>query len=278
MSGTDIVRFPMSLPFRVTLPGWRRPASSRAPSTPAPANGSAPGPSRRSGTGQIRRTVRSRFPRLLRGFRVPWWMWLVRAVLAVVVAIVITAMVTVGEVWWVGRQDHRPAADAVIVLGASQYNGRPSAVFAARLDHAAELYRSGVAPKVITVGGRLPGDQYTEAQAGANYLARQGVPRSALLAVPEGSDTLLSLSAAAGEMNVRSLHSAVLVTDRWHSLRSVAIARDLGLAAATSPATTGPANRGVSTQVRYIVREAVGYRFYQLFHRPSPTGVSRPAV
>jgi uncharacterized SAM-binding protein YcdF (DUF218 family) len=202
----------------------------------------------------------------------------VRVVVAVLVAVLVLGVVTVGQVWWVGRQDDRPRSDALIVLGASQYNGRPSAIFAARLDHALDLYRSGVAPRVITVGGKIPGDQYTEAEAGANYLARHGLPRSALVVVPEGSDTLTSLTAAAGEMNSRSWRSVVLVTDRWHSLRSRTMARDLGLTATTSPAPDGPSVHGAGTQARYILREALGYRFYQLFHRQSPSRVRTPAV
>jgi len=222
--------------------------------------------------------VARRRPGLLRGLRAPWWLWATRGVLALVTAVVVLTLVTIGQVWWVGNQDHRSRSDALIVLGASQYNGRASAVFAARLDHAAELYRAGVAPLVITVGGRIPGDPFTEAGVGASYLVKQGVPASAILAVPEGRDTLQSLIAAAGEMNTRSLRSAVIVTDRWHSLRSVAMARDLGLTAASSPTHTGPANHGWHAQARYIVREAIGYRFYQLFHRATPSGVTRPAI
>jgi uncharacterized SAM-binding protein YcdF (DUF218 family) len=221
---------------------------------------------------------RSRRPRLLRGLRAPWWLWIARIGLLVVAGVVVLSLVTVGEVWAAGMQDHRPRSDALIVLGASQYNGRPSEVFAARLDHAAELYRAGIAPMVITTGGRIPGDKYTEAGAGASYLERQGVPTSAILAVPEGRDTLESMVAVAGEMNTRGLRKAVVVTDRWHSLRSVSMARDLGLKAVSSPTTTGPTNRGFQTQARYIVREAVAYRFYQLFHRPTPPAASHPAV
>ncbi|WP_232303990.1 YdcF family protein [Pseudofrankia sp. DC12] len=221
---------------------------------------------------------RRRRPRLLRGLRAPWWMWVARAGLAVVAAFVIVSLVTIGEVWWAGMQDQRPRSDALVVLGASQYNGRPSEVFQARLDHAAELYRSGVAPLVITVGGKIPGDKYTEAGVGATYLEKQGVPASAVLAVPEGRDTLESLVAVAGEMNTRGLRRTVIVTDRWHALRSVAMARDLGLTAHCSPTVRGPANRGFQTQARYVIREAIGYRFYEMFHRATPSGASRPAV
>ncbi|MCK9899860.1 hypothetical protein CC117_01080 [Parafrankia colletiae] len=211
-------------------------------------------------------------------FRVPWWRWTLRVVLMIVMLLVVGSAATFGNVWWVGRDDDRRASDALIVLGASQYDGRPSAILAARLDHALELYRAGVAPRVITVGGNQPGDRFTEAEAAAAYLRDHGVPAGAVMAVPQGRDTLSSLTAVAGLMDSRQWRSAVVVTDRWHSLRSRAIATDLGIEAVTSPATKGPANRGFGTQVRYILREGIGYRFYQLFHRASPAGAHTPAV
>lgn len=189
--------------------------------------------------------------------------------LALVVAVVAG---TAFEVWLVARSDSRPASDAIVVLGASQYDGRPSAVLAARLDHAAQLYRRGVAPRIVTVGGSRLGDRFTEGQAGTNYLVRHGVPRQALVPVGEGSDTLLSLQAAAVVFRHRGWHSAVLVTDPWHSLRARQMARDLAIKAETSPVRTGPAVRGRSTELRYVLRETGAYLFYRLFHRASPPG------
>jgi uncharacterized SAM-binding protein YcdF (DUF218 family) len=211
-------------------------------------------------------------------WQVRWWRWAIRVVLAGGTAVVVIAAVTFLQVWWVGREDHHPTSDALVVLGASQYDGRPSAVFAARLDHALALFRQGVAPDVITVGGKQPGDRYTEGEAGASYLRRRGVPADHVIVIPEGSDTLGSLTAVAGVMNSRHWRSTVLVTDPWHSLRSRTMARDLGLRASTSPVTTGPAVRGVDTKVHYIIRESIGYRWYQLFHRASPPEATSRAV
>ncbi|WP_035950037.1 YdcF family protein [Parafrankia sp. EUN1f] len=211
-------------------------------------------------------------------FRVAWWRWAVRIVLMAVALLLVGSAATFGQVWWVGRGDDRRASDTLIVLGASQYDGRPSAILAARLDHALELYRAGVAPRVITVGGNQPGDRFTEAEVAATYLRDHGVPASAVLAVPQGRDTLSSMIAVAGLMDSRHWGSAVVVTDRWHSLRSRTIAADLGIAAVASPSTSGPANRGFGTQVHYILREGIGYRFYQLFHRASPAAAHTPAV
>ncbi|CAO5169136.1 DUF218 domain-containing protein [Frankia sp. AiPs1] len=198
--------------------------------------------------------------------------------MALTASVIVVGAVTVVQVWWVGREDHHPRVEALVVLGASQYDGRPSAVFAARLDHAAALYREGVAPVVITIGGKQPGDRYTEAEAGAAYLRRRGVPAEKVIVIPEGSDTLGSLTAVAGVMNTRHWRSTVIVTDPWHSLRSRTMAHDLGLEAHTSPVTTGPTVHGIDTRIHYIVREGIGYRWYQLFHRASPPEATTSAV
>ena len=129
----------------------------------------------------------------------------------------------------------------IVVLGSAQYNGRPSAILAARLDHAAALYKAGVAPRIITVGGRAQGDRYSEAGAGQMYLEKYGVPASAILPVEQGTDTLNSLTAAAKVFNSRGWHSAVLVTDPWHELRARQMFRDLGIKTASSPTRSGPA-------------------------------------
>src|SRR6185503_9706294 len=93
---------------------------------------------------------------------------------------------TAFRVWQVARQADRQTADAVVVLGAAQYDGQPSSIFAARLKHAAALYDDKLAPRIVTTGGGRPGDAYTEAEAGRRYLIKLGVPPSAVIAVPVG--------------------------------------------------------------------------------------------
>ncbi|WP_131746321.1 YdcF family protein [Frankia sp. Cppng1_Ct_nod] len=186
--------------------------------------------------------------------------------------------VTVIQVWLAGHWDDRRRSDVLIVLGASQYNGRPSAVFAARLDHVLDLYRQNVAPRIVTVGGAQIGDAYTEGQAGANYLLSRGVPATDLVVVGEGRDTLGSLQSVAKVMVAHQWRTAVIVTDPWHSLRSRTMARDLDIDAVVSSVTVGPATRGFLTQLRYIVRECAAYRFYELFHRATPVGRAPSAV
>ena len=177
---------------------------------------------------------------------------------------------TGARVWWFARQDARPASDAIVVLGASQFDGRPSSVLEARLEHAKELYDDGVAPRVVTVGGSAPGDRFTEAQAGRAYLQDRDVPD--VVAVGEGRDTLQSLEALRREMDAQGWRSAVLVTDPWHALRSERMARDLGIEAESSPTRRGPSVRTRATEVRYIARETAAYLFYRAFGRSSDGG------
>jgi len=194
-----------------------------------------------------------------------WLRWLRRIVVALLAIVVIVVGVTAIRVWYVARQDAHPRSDAIIVLGAAQLDGRPTNIFAARLDHAARLYKEGVAPRVITVGGGQPGDRTTEGAAGARYLDRHGVPASALVAIGRGDDTYSSLQAAATTMKRRGWSTAVIVTDPWHSLRSRTMARDLGIAAETSPVTSGPVVQDRSTEVRYVWRETLAYLYYKIF-------------
>lgn len=193
---------------------------------------------------------------------------------AVLLSVLLVLAATVVRVWQVARSDDRPRSDAIVVLGASQYNGRPSEVFSFRLQHALALYRAGVAPRIVTLGGNRRGDLYTEAGAGAQWLVQHGVPTTAVLPIGRGSDTLQSMQAAKPIFGHYGWTTAVLVTDPWHELRSAKMAEDQGITAATSPTHAGPAVRTRGTEARYIVRETAGYLYYRLFHRSSEAGPS----
>lgn len=148
------------------------------------------------------------------------------------------------QVWGAGRLDERAPADAIVVLGAAQYDGRPSPVLAARLDHALALYQQGVAPYVVVTGGRRPGDRWTEASTAYNHLARRGVPDAALLRITEGSDTWQELAATDLALTERGLDRVVLVSSPSHALRTRVVAEELGLRAQVSPTRSDPADRG----------------------------------
>ena len=181
-----------------------------------------------------------------------------------ILAAVLLAASTALAIWYTARQDARPPSDAIVVLGSAQYNGVPSSIFEARLEHAVALYEQGVAPVIVTVGGKAAGDQFSEAEAGRDYLAAAGVPADALLAVQEGVDTLESMRAVGTEFGERGWESAVLVTDPWHAMRAERMAEDAGLAAESSPTRQGPAVQTRATQFRYIVRETAAYLLYRV--------------
>jgi len=180
-------------------------------------------------------------------------------VLAALLVVTSTAL----AIWWNARQDSRAASDAIVVLGSAQYNGVPSSIFAARLEHAKKLYDGGVAPVIVTVGGKKSGDQFTEAEAGRDYLANEGIPGGALLAVPQGVDTLESMRAVSAAFDQRGWQSAVLVTDPWHAMRAERMAEDSGIEVQSSPTRQGPAVQTRATQFRYILRETAAYLLYR---------------
>jgi uncharacterized SAM-binding protein YcdF (DUF218 family) len=193
--------------------------------------------------------------------------WTLRLLGALVVVLLLVLGGTAARVVAAGRSDDVPSggsrtADAILVLGAAQFDGRPQEYLAARLDHARELYRAGAATRVLTLGGRQPGDRFTEADAGQRYLVQHGVPENRILRVGEGNDTLVSIRAAAQLMRDRGWSSAVVVTDPWHELRSTTMLRDQGITAYGSPTPDGPSAVGAGVPVRYVSRETVAYLAY----------------
>jgi uncharacterized SAM-binding protein YcdF (DUF218 family) len=157
-------------------------------------------------------------------------------------------------------------ADAIVVLGAAQYDGEPSPVFAGRLDHAALLYEQGRAERVLVLGGGQPGDRTTEAEAGRAYLIEKGVPEDAILPVPKGHTTFQSLRAAAPVMRDAGLGSAFLVSDPWHNARVERMARDLGIDGHAS-ATWRSAATSQETRGEGYLRETFAYLYYRVVGR-----------
>ena len=166
------------------------------------------------------------------------WSWRKRIVVGAAAVIGLACayyLVSLVQVMRAGRPHDADTAEAIVVLGAAQYDGRPSPQLAARLDHAATLWTDGVAPVVMVTGGNQPGDRFTEAEASANYLVERGVPAEVIMREDVGHNTYESLATAADQLLGAGLEEVVLVTDPYHALRSRLIAGEVGLDATTSP-------------------------------------------
>jgi len=192
------------------------------------------------------------------------------SVVAIGLLLALLAVVASGVVVWRAAHhddasDH-DRADAIVVLGAAQYNGTPSPVFAGRLDQALRLWQQGKADLIVTVGSNQPGDTTTEAQAAKDYLENKGVPSSAIVALPVGHTTYDSMKAVAAELHGRSLSTAFLVSDPWHNARIKAMAHDLGLTGYASATWTSGA-RSEESRAKGYVRETFAYLYYRLLHR-----------
>jgi uncharacterized SAM-binding protein YcdF (DUF218 family) len=151
--------------------------------------------------------------------------------------------------------DQRQPVEAIVVLGAAQYNGRPSPVLRARLNHALGLYRDGVAPLIVVTGGVGRGDTTSEALVGARYLRSQGVPEKAVAAAGEGRNTTSSMTAVAAWLRQRGIDRVLLVSDPFHMFRLRLEARRNSLVAFTSPTESSPISNNPVLELRYLLLE-----------------------
>lgn len=187
---------------------------------------------------------------------------------AVIVALVVAYPTWIAlQVWQQSRQDEVHGADAIVVLGAAQYNGAPSPVFKARLDHAAYLFAEDLSDTIIVTGGKAPGDRYTEAEAGENYLESQGISHDVVLGETEGRTTWESLSNVREIARSNGIDSLLLVSDPMHSERIKRMAQDLGFEAYASWASYQSLERSRSTKAKELVREVASIIVYELFDR-----------
>jgi vancomycin permeability regulator SanA len=170
------------------------------------------------------------------------------AALVAVCLLLFYVFVTFVQVWNASRADEAHSADTIIVLGAAQYDGRPSPVLQARLDRAVELYHQGIADTLIVTGGNQVGDRVTEAFSGFEYLRNQGIPEDAILLEVDGANTYEQLSASKLIMDNHGLETAVVVSDPYHSYRIGQISGEVGIDAAVSSTDS-------STSITSLVRE-----------------------
>jgi uncharacterized SAM-binding protein YcdF (DUF218 family) len=166
----------------------------------------------------------------------------------VVVLPVLYLAANFATVWRAAHHDGARPAEAIVVLGAAQYDGRPSPALRARLDHAVELWRTDERVHVVVTGGKQPGDRFTEATASATYLRAQGVPEDLILREVNGRSSFQSLADSAVFLKEKGLTRVVLVSDAYHAARIEGIAEEVGLDASVSPT---PATREAAHAGRY---------------------------
>lgn len=203
---------------------------------------------RRNG-GTSERRVGSRTRSLVHRFRRVSGLVLLLAAIIYTVALVLVLVVS--------QQDQRVPSDAIVVLGAAQYNGRPSPVFRARLDHALQLYREGLAPRIVVTGGVGRGDTTSEAMVGRQYLVARKIVPGAVVAQPQGRSTQASMNAVAEWLERARLKRVILVSDPFHMFRLRLEARRTRLEAYTSPTESSPISDNPVLELRYLAAEAL---------------------
>ena len=167
-----------------------------------------------------------------------------------------------GQVWWEAHYPTNRSAEFAVVMGAAQYDGRPSDALEARLKEALRLYETGLVKKIITVGAGAPGDRFTEARAGRIWLIQNGAPRNRTIEIPEGTNTINSTKAYVEYLKKNNFAEVIVVTDPYHCKRSTYIAKDLGINATCSPAQSGPYSLANSS-LHYLWREGGAYIAYR---------------
>lgn len=158
--------------------------------------------------------------------------------------------------------DEARGADAIIVLGAAEYRGRPSPVLEARLNHALWLYLKGMAPHIITTGGAGGDPMFTEGSVGRAYLTRRGVPAEAIVVEGEGESTAYSVTAVAEIMERMDLHSAIVVSDGYHIYRVKKMLQSRGVKVYGSPRPSVPPS-GWREWWLYF-RQSIGYALWRV--------------
>jgi uncharacterized SAM-binding protein YcdF (DUF218 family) len=183
---------------------------------------------------------------------------------------------TTFRIWQQGGQDEQRPADAIVVLGAAQYDGHPSPVFEARLAHAVELWHSGIASTFVVTGGRIPGDTTTEAAVARKYAIDHGVPGDAIIGEDQARNTLTSMRSVAALLKGRGLHTAVFVSDPTHMLRVLRMAADMGIEGYGSPTPTSPVMADPMSRLRATIHELGALGVYFVTGGDPESGLNTP--
>ena len=189
-----------------------------------------------------------------------------RIITVFMLLVLIVPLYVVGQIWWTAHHPFLKASSIIVVLGAAQDNGIPTPILAERITQARLAYESGLAPLIITVGGGQKGDLSTEATASRSALIKERVPRSRIIALPIGKDTLSSTIAYVSYMKLHQLTSVIIATDPYHCFRAMAEVRHFGISATCAQSQSGPGSLK-STGFRYIFRETGAYLSYETVGR-----------
>jgi uncharacterized SAM-binding protein YcdF (DUF218 family) len=155
-------------------------------------------------------------------------------------------------------------ADAIVVFGAAEYAGHPSPVLRARLDHAFDLFRQGIAPVVITTGGAASDPSFSEGGVGSHYLEHRGIPERSLIAETQGSDTAQSAVRVAVIMRANGLHSCVAVSDAYHVFRIKKLLEHEGIGPVYVAPRPDSRPHGAVQRAYAVLREACSYLLWKL--------------
>ena len=192
-----------------------------------------------------------------------------RVITTLLLLAIIIPLFVAYQIWNTGHSAVPAKSDAIVVLGAAQYNGVPSELLAVRIQDARLLYENGLAPKIITVGTALKGDMYSEAQSSALKLENdlgskvtKKVSHKDVVVISVGKDTLSSTIAYVAYMKLHNMKSVIIATDPYHCFRAISMATDLGIKASCAPTKSGPGSLS-ATGMKYIFRETGAYLSYK---------------
>jgi vancomycin permeability regulator SanA len=185
---------------------------------------------------------------------------LIRRVISfILLLIIVIPLYVAGNIWYTAKNTTAEKSDVILVMGAAQFDGRPSEVLLARLNQAKSIFKAGLAPRIYTVGGGAPGDRTTEAAASKAWLIDNGISKTNVLAIAKGRDTLSSTKAYVEQMRKSNFASVVIVTDPYHCYRAIKMAKDRGIKSTCSAVGSGPA---ANSGIKYLARETGAYLAY----------------
>jgi len=173
--------------------------------------------------------------------------------------VIVIPLYVAGNIWYTAKNTTAEKSDVILVMGAAQFDGRPSEVLLARLNQAKSIFKADLAPRIYTVGGGAPGDRTTEAAASKAWLIGNGISKTNVLAIAKGRDTLSSTKAYVEQMRKSNFASVVIVTDPYHCYRAIKMAKDRGIKPTCSAVESGPA---ANSGIKYLARETGAYLAY----------------